>query len=174
MSDDPFWGNLFRRRFNREHELYEILKAVPIFQDLNRRDFKKIHGILHFRDFSAGEAVVREGDAGVGMYIVMSGGVEIVQSGEDGATNRLATFGPGDFFGDQVLVDESPRTASAIATEATKAVGFFRPDLLELIERNPRLGLKIVMRLSQTISIRLRQTNRLLKESRDRVKEIEN
>ena len=70
-------------------------------------------------------------------------------------------------FGDQVLLDESPRTASAIAQEACHAIGFFRPDLLELIERNPRLGLKIVMRLSQMITVRLRQTNRLLKEARE-------
>ena len=49
--------------------------------------------------------------------------------------------------------------------EAGHIIGFFRPDLLELIENNPRLGLKIVMRLSQMISVRLRHTNRLLKEA---------
>ena len=107
------------------------------------------------------------------MYVILSGEVEIVQQGEDGSQIKLASFGPGDFFGDVVLLDESPRTASAIATESCQAIGFFRPDLLELIEHNPRLGLKIVMRLSQMISVRLRQTNRLLKEARERVREAE-
>ena len=86
---------------------------------------------------------------------------------------ELVTFGEGDFFGDQVLLDESARTASAVARSSTRAVGFFRPDLLELIERNPRLGLKIVMRLSHMISVRLRHTNRLLKEARDQARRAE-
>ena len=107
------------------------------------------------------------------MYVILSGEVSIVQEGTDGQQLELAQFGPGDFFGDQVLLDESPRTASVLTRSTTRAVGFFRPDLLELIERNPRLGLKIVMRLSQMISVRLRQTNRLLKEARGRARKAE-
>ena len=107
------------------------------------------------------------------MYVILSGEVSIVQQGTDGQQLELAQFGPGDFFGDQVLLDESPRTASVLTRSTTRAIGFFRPDLLELIERNPRLGLKIVMRLSQMISVRLRQTNRLLKEARGRARKAE-
>jgi|AP95_1055475.scaffolds.fasta_scaffold06979_2 CRP-like cAMP-binding protein len=166
MVDDPFWGNLFHRRRRGEDQLYDILSEIPIFRDLSRRDFARLEGILHRRSYAPGEAIVTEGDMGVGMYVILSGEVTIVQQGEGESVIKLATFGPGDFFGDQVLLDESPRTASAIAQEACHAIGFFRPDLLELIEHNPRLGLKIVMRLSQMISVRLRQTNRLLKEAR--------
>ena len=101
------------------------------------------------------------------MYIILSGDVDIVHQVEDGSMQKLAQLGAGDFFGEQALLDESPRTAAAIAASPCKAIGFFRPDLLELIESNPRLGLKIVMRLSQMISVRLRHTNRLLKEARE-------
>ena len=135
--------------------------------------FERLRGILHRRSFSTDEAIVTEGDMGVGMYVILSGEVAILQEGVDGKMIELATFGEGDFFGDQVLLDASARTASAVAREATRAVGFFRPDLLELIERNPRLGLKIVMRLSHMISLRLRHTNRLLKEARDHVRRAE-
>lgn len=173
MASDPFWSNIFSRRDSSGDELYEILSKVPIFQDLSRREFERIRGILHRRSYGTEEAIVREGDVGVGMYVILSGEVSIVQEGVDGKMVPLARFGPGDFFGDQVLLDESARTASAIASEPTRAVGFFRPDLLELIERNPRLGLKIVMRLSHMISVRLRQTNRLLKETRDQVRRAE-
>lgn len=166
MADDPFWSNIFRHNAKTEDELYEILTKVPIFKDLNRREFDRIESILHRRTYAADECIVREGDMGVGMYVILSGEVDIVHVGDSGEEVRLATFGPGDFFGDQVLVDESARTASVIVRQPCRAVGFFRPDLLELIERNPRLGLKIVMRLSQMISLRLRQTNRLLKEAR--------
>ena len=168
MADDPFWSNIFRRNSQSEDELYEILTKVPIFKDLNRREFKKIESILHRRSYAADECIVTEGDMGVGMYVILAGEVEIVHAAENGEEVRLASFGAGDFFGDQVLVDESARTASAIARAPCRAVGFFRPDLLELIERSPRLGLKIVLRLSQMMSVRLRHTNRLLKEARAR------
>jgi CRP-like cAMP-binding protein len=173
MALDPFWGNLFSRRDRSGDDLYEILSKVPIFQDLSRREFERMRGILHRRSFSTDEAIVREGDVGVGMYVILSGEVAILQEGTDGKMIELVTFGEGDFFGDQVLLDESARTASAVARSSTRAVGFFRPDLLELIERNPRLGLKIVMRLSHMISVRLRHTNRLLKEARDQARRAE-
>ena len=173
MAIDPFWGNLFRRDSKEKDELFNILKEVPIFQDLNRRELNKIEGILHRRSYAADESIVKEGELGVGMYIVVNGQVDIIQSGEDGNIMRLATFGAGDFFGEQALLNESPRTASALASVACQAVGFFRPDLLDLIESDPRLGLKIVMRLSQMISVRLRQTNRMLKEARDTAKAVE-
>ena len=173
MADDPFWSNLFKRRSREETELFDVLSKVPIFQDLSRREFDRLEGILHRRSFAIDEYIVKEGDVGVGMYIILSGEVRIVHLSADGEELVLTTFGAGDFFGDQALLEESPRTASAIAAEPCIALGFFRPDLLELIESNPHLGLKIIMRLSQMISIRLRQTNRLLKEARDRADELE-
>lgn len=165
---DPFWGRLFNRQHEKKETLFEVLQRIPIFQDFNQREFAKIEDILHHRTFSTGEAIVREGEKGVGMYIILSGQVQILHAGEQGQPIKLATLGPGDFFGEQALLDESPRTASALAVEPCQAIGFFRPDMLELIDRNPRTGLKVVMHLSQMISFRLRQTNRLLKEARER------
>tara|TARA_Y100000588_G_C14237226_1_gene917884 strand:+ start:718 stop:1266 length:549 start_codon:yes stop_codon:yes gene_type:complete len=173
MPLDPFWGNLFRRRTKEEEEVYVIYRQVPIFQELSRREIDKLEGILHHRTFAPDEFIVKEGELGAGMYIVISGQVDIRQQGEEETVQHLATFGPGDFFGEQALLDESPRTASAVAITACQAVGFFRPDLLELVESNPHLGLKIVMRLSHMISVRLRQTNHLLKEIRDKQRQAE-
>jgi len=172
MPSDPFWSNIFRRRDKEEADVFDMLKKVPIFQDLGRREFNKIESILHRRNWNADEGIINEGDPGVGMYIIVAGEVRITQVGEDGVQQQLATLTGGDFFGEQALLDESPRTASAYANETCRIIGFFRPDLLELIESNPRLGLKIVMRLSQMISVRLRHTNRLLKEARMRVKQV--
>ena len=171
MPSDPFWSNIFRRRDKEERDVFDILKKIPIFQDLSRREFNKIESILHRRNWNADEAIINEGDPGLGMYIIVAGEVRITQVGEDGVQQQLTTLAGGDFFGEQALLDESPRTASAYANEPCRIIGFFRPDLLELIESNPRSGLKIVMRLSQMISVRLRHTNRLLKEARMRVKQ---
>ena len=141
MPSYPFWSNIFRRRDKEETDVFDILKKVPIFQDLSRREFNKIESILHRRNWNADEAIINEGDPGLGMYIIVAGEVRITQVGEDGVQQQLATLTGGDFFGEQALLDESPRTASAYANEPCRIIGFFRPDLLELIERNPRLGL---------------------------------
>ena len=172
MPSDPFWSNIFRRRDKEATDVFDILKKIPIFQDLGRREFNKIESILHRRNWNADEAIINEGDPGLGMYIIVAGEVRITQVGEDGVQQQLTTLAGGDFFGEQALLDESPRTASAYANEPCRIIGFFRPDLLELIESNPRLGLKIVMRLSQMISVRLRHANRLLREARMRVKQV--
>jgi CRP/FNR family transcriptional regulator, cyclic AMP receptor protein len=163
---DPFWSNLFRRRLHDDDPVLEMVRGVPIFQDLNTRELRQLKSILHRRQFSDGEVIVREGEKGSGMYVIVSGQVRITQRAEDGTPQALAELGPGDFFGEQALLDETPRTASVGSIERCELVGFFRPDLLTLIENNPRRGLHIILRLSQIISVRLRHTNRLLKEAR--------
>ena len=172
MPSDPSRSNIVRRRDKAEADVFNILKKIPIFQDLSRREFNKIESILHRRNWNADEAIINEGDPGLGMYIIVAGEVRITQVGEDGVQQQLATLTGGDFFGEQALLDESPRPASAYANAPCRIIGFFRPDLLELIESNPRSGLKIVMRLSQMISVRLRHTNQLLREARMRVKQV--
>jgi CRP/FNR family transcriptional regulator, cyclic AMP receptor protein len=168
LLNDPFWTNIFRRRTSEEQAEAELLRKVPIFQDLTGREFVQLERILHRRSYATDDYIVREGDVGVGMYVIISGKVDIVQGEDAKSRSRLATFERGDFFGEQGLLDESPRTASAVTLGPTRAIGFFRPDLLDIIERYPRLGLKIVLHLSQMISVRLRHTNRLLKETQDR------
>jgi CRP/FNR family cyclic AMP-dependent transcriptional regulator len=72
----------------------------------------------------------------------------------------------GDFFGEMALLLESPRTASAVAHEPTKLLGFFQPDLFSLLETKPKTGNKILLHLAQMIAERLRQStieNRYLK-----------
>ena len=173
MPPDPFWSNLFRRRDRDGDELYEVLSKVPVFQDLSRREFERVREVLHPRTYSAEETIVRAGDPGVGMYIILSGEVAVLQEEADGAAVEVATFGEGDFFGDQVLLDESPRPASAVARQSTRVVGFYRPELIQLIESQPRIGVKVVMQLSRMAAVRLRQTNRLLREARQRVRRLE-
>ncbi|MCY3739214.1 MAG: cyclic nucleotide-binding domain-containing protein [Gemmatimonadaceae bacterium] len=173
MPPDPFWSNLFRRRDHGGDELYEVMSKVPVFQDLSRREFERVREVLHPRTYAAEEAIVREGDPGVGMYVILSGEVAVLQEEGDGAAVEVATFGEGDFFGDQVLLDESPRNASAVARQPTRVMGFYRAELLQLIQSQPRIGLKVVMQLSRMAAVRLHQTNRLLREARQRVRRLE-
>lgn len=164
MTDDNephsiIWKNIFRDRSENQLTVPEVLKNVPMFSELNPREINKLASIVHLRTYSAGETVFLQGDPGLGMYVIEKGQVSIRMITDSGAEKELSVLTDGDFFGELSLLDESPRSASAVATVPSKIIGFFRPDLLELLNRSPKIGIKVLLKLSETIGGRLRLTN---------------
>ncbi|MGA9118550.1 MAG: cyclic nucleotide-binding domain-containing protein [Bacteroidota bacterium] len=153
------WARLLGARINdgqsRTSHL-ALLARVPIFQNLNRRELISVDRILHRRDYLPDEIIFRQGEPGMGMYVVQEGKVAIISEPEN---QQLFEMQDGDFFGEVALLDEGPRSASAVARTNCTVLGFFQPDLFELIDRNPRLGLKIVLRIARHIGSRLRQAD---------------
>ncbi|MGB5872168.1 MAG: cyclic nucleotide-binding domain-containing protein [Bacteroidota bacterium] len=134
----------------------EILKGIPIFDGLTKRELTAVERILHERHYQTDEIIFRQEEPGMGMYIIESGSVGIVS--EPGGV-QFSELNVGDFFGELALLDEAPRSATAVAKTPCRVFGFFQPDLFSLIERDPRLGVKIVLRLAQIIGSRLRRAN---------------
>jgi len=100
------------------------------------------------------------------MFIIISGSVEIYLD-SDGSKKVLAELKEQDFFGEIALLDTEPRSAGAVATAPSTLLGFFRPDLLSLMERNPALSSKILTNLGAVLAERLRKTNQLLAAKSD-------
>jgi len=161
MYMSKLWENIFKIRQKQTDQIDDILMKIPVFQDLKQGELRKIRHILHQREYKKNEVIFNEGDVGLGMYIIIGGSVEIVCEPE---SHILAELGEGDFFGELSLLDDSPRSASAITTTPCKIVCFFKPELLDLIDRNPKLGSKILFKLAWTISERLKITNEQLRE----------
>jgi len=170
MQEDSFWGNIFRKNPKDNEDIYTVLKRVPIFQDLDKRELKAVERILHHRLYMADELVFNEGDPGVGMYIILKGKILITLGAEK---KVLAMLANGDFFGEMALLLESPRTASAISKETTSLLGFFQPDLFGLLETHPRTGNKILQRLAQMIAERLRLVNLENRQLKNKINEIQ-
>jgi signal transduction histidine kinase len=106
--------------------------------------------------FAAGEVIFSAGDPGDGFYVVEHGRVRISAVVGQNETRTLAMIEPGDFFGEMAVVDDAPRSASAIADVPTKAFFLSREILLGLLQDNPRLALRIV----REFSVRMRALNR--------------
>jgi CRP/FNR family transcriptional regulator, cyclic AMP receptor protein len=138
------------------HSIESILRKVPIFEDLSKRELASVERILHEREYQAEEIIFRENEPGMGMYIIHSGCVAIIS---EAGQLQLSEFSDGDFFGDVSLLDDAPRSATAVAKCPSRIFGFFQPDLFGLMARDPRLGLKIVFRLARLLAERLRKTN---------------
>ncbi len=138
---------------------------MPVFADLSRRELREVERIIHQRDYAVGEAIFQMGDPGLGMYIIIRGQVQIANDEDPANLVVYSEMGDGDFFGDLALVDESDRSASALATTETRLLAFFRPELRDIITRLPALGNKILLNLAKVTAKRLRATNDLLIEA---------
>jgi CRP-like cAMP-binding protein len=165
-----FWGNIFKKKKKEEYNIYRVLKNVPLFKDLNRSELKSVERILHHREYKENETIIKEGDIGLGMYIIEYGVVYIIT----GAENKLlAVLSKGDFFGEIALLLEMPRTATAVAHKPTKLLGFFEPELTALLESHPKTGNKILFRLAAMIAERLRQGTLENMELRSKLEALE-
>ena len=140
----------------------KLLSGVPIFSQLSSRELRQVSSIVHQRQYVSGELVFTQGDPGLGMYVIEHGKVEIIFRDDAGTEKKLAVLADGDFFGELSLLDESPRSATALAKTESKIIGFFRPDLIDLLSRSPKLGTKILFKLGEVIGTRLRVTNEQL------------
>jgi CRP-like cAMP-binding protein len=172
------WENYFKPT-TKEKEINAILKENILFQDLTKKQLKFVANIVHLRKYRKDETIFRQGEVGVGMYIILQGAVDITVE-ENQAQERthrqevvMTKLGPGDFFGELSLVEEGGRrSATAAATDKTTLIGFFKPDLLEILERNPAAGVKITLRLGEVLGRRLRETNDRVSVLEDQIKQF--
>ena len=156
------WENLFRKQAAAK-TVDSVLQENFLFETLSKKELRFVSHVIHLRTFKQSEPVFRQGDLGVGMYIIYSGSVDIFVENPSSSVEKQMNFvtklQTGDFFGELSLVeDSSRRTATAIACEETVLIGFFKPDLIDIIERQPATGVKILLRLSETLGRRLKET----------------
>ena len=130
----------------------DLLSAIPLFEELSSRELDAVQRLLHRREYVAGESIFVQGEPGLGMYIIARGEVSI-QSEPTG--RELVALNNGDFFGEIALLNEVIRTATARAATDCTLLSLFQPDLLGLLDRNPRLGVKILVALSRLVGLRL-------------------
>jgi CRP/FNR family transcriptional regulator, cyclic AMP receptor protein len=132
------------------------LKKIPLFQDLTLKELRRIEESLYLRRYRPDESIFREGEPGLGMYIVHKGSVWIqgANESESAASEPALELGPGDIFGEAALLEEQVHRVSARARTHTELLGFFRPDFTALNYYNPCLGSKLLVSLGRVISRR--------------------
>jgi CRP/FNR family transcriptional regulator len=142
----------------RSAEVVELLARVPVFSTLVPADLQRIAELAVPRDFEPGQVVFREGDSSDTCYIVRSGRARAVREHSDGRTITLATFGPGDIFGELAMFEDERRSATVEAIEPTTAVAVLGPDMRRLMTEHPGIATRLVIALGR----RLRESNERL------------
>jgi CRP-like cAMP-binding protein len=142
----------------RSVEVVELLARVPVLSTLEVEDLERIAELAVPREFEPGQVVFREGDASDTCYIVRSGRARAVREHAGGRTITLATFGPGDIFGELALFEDERRSATVEAIEPTSVVAVLGPDMRRLMIEHPGISSRLVIALGR----RLRETNERL------------
>ena len=143
-------------------ETAALLGRVPVFEALRPEDLVRVADVAVPRSFRGGEVVFREGDDSDTCYIVRSGHARAVREHGDGRQITLATFGPGDFFGELAMFDDERRSATVEAVDALDVLGIPGVDMRALLSRHPEIAVKLVISLGR----RLRAANeRLARQS---------
>src|SRR3954471_11225494 len=139
-----------------------LLGRVPVFETLGPDDITHVADVAVPRSFRGGEVVFREGDDSDTCYVVRSGHARAVREHADGRQITLATFGPGDIFGELAMFDDERRSATVEAVDDLDVLGIPGVDMRSLLVRFPDIAVKLVIALGR----RLRAANeRLARQS---------
>jgi CRP/FNR family transcriptional regulator, cyclic AMP receptor protein len=133
----------------------QLLKSVPFFANLSQEEADELAEKLVVRRFSPDQIIFHLGDPGGLLYIIISGKVKISRSTPEGQEALLAILGPGDFFGELALLDDSPRSATAEAIEPTETLTLHREQFMAFIDGNPGFAHHVLY----TLATRIRHLN---------------
>ncbi len=125
-----------------------LLRNVDIFSGLSPELTEQLVRSLNSISLKKNTLIFGKDSDGDGLYIIRSGQVKVVLQNEEGKEIILATFQPGDFFGEMSLLDGRPRSANVFTTQNTQLLVLSRQSLFQHIEQYPTTGLKILMEMS--------------------------
>jgi CRP/FNR family transcriptional regulator len=124
-------------------EAEESLRNVALFQALQPKQIKSLAKWTTERAFEPGQAIVTEGQMGLGLYCIVSGRVSVSLRTPSGQ-RELRTMGPGESFGELALLDNKPRSATVTAVEPTTVLILDKVQFLAELRTYPEIALALI------------------------------
>jgi CRP/FNR family cyclic AMP-dependent transcriptional regulator len=133
----------------------EALRTVPIFSELSDEDITSLAHLAIRKRYPKDTVVFFENEEGDFFFTILEGRIKVTILGDDGREVILSMLGPGDFFGEMALLDNEPRSATAIAVEESELLSLHRSDFQSVLNDNR----SITTALIRVLSARLRRAN---------------
>ncbi len=137
----------------------EQLKSVELFSSLKDRALERVSSIAQEESHPRGANIFQHGDVGDKVYLILDGKVRIARQVPGMGEEALAVLGAGQVFGEMALLDESPRSADALAHENCRLLAIAKEDLDDLLFRDKELAYEVLWSTVHMLVGRLRSTN---------------
>jgi CRP/FNR family cyclic AMP-dependent transcriptional regulator len=140
----------------------ELLGRLPLFKGLPDQALEDVTRSVRLRGYTRGTVIFHKDDPGSLLYVILKGAVSITLPSAEGKDLVLSILSAGDFFGELSLIDEEPRSATAVAVDDdTQTLILPREVFIELIRAHPQMAIQIMALLSR----RLREADSLAQDS---------
>jgi len=131
-----------------------LLQQIPLFTDLPQEQLRSLVSVLERRTYRKGQIILRQGDQGDSLFVIVSGRVRIYTISPDGHEWSVWFYDRGDFFGEMALLSGEPRSANAQAMQRTEVLILRRRAFRNYLLSDSLTAVRIIEALSQ----RLRRT----------------
>jgi CRP/FNR family transcriptional regulator, cyclic AMP receptor protein len=127
-------------------EKLDLLRGIPLFAKLDRHKIARVGELTDQVDVPAGKMLIRQGDTGGDLMVLVSGQVAIERDGV-----RVATLGGGDFFGEISLIDGRPRTATVTTETPSRLLVVSHREFHALMDQIPEVAAQILEALADRV-----------------------
>jgi hypothetical protein len=162
-------GDVSERDESRAKKLQlkrDILARMPLFRPLADRELLRVLQVTDVAAFKNNDVVIKEGDRGEELYIVLSGKVKVQRGGA-----QLATLNPGDHVGEMALIRSAPRSATVVSDGDSELMVIRRPDFFEILRKEHQLAVKLLWQFLGVLADRLAETSKELGHAREELAE---
>ena len=133
-----------------------VLKTVPLFTSFPEDYLRMLTAVVTRKSAPRSTTIMASGDAIDSLYMILSGRLKVMMSDSDGKEVILSILGPGEFFGEMGLIDDSPRSASVVAIEACELLAITKRDFKKCLAENFEMAMAVMRGLVR----RLREADR--------------
>ena len=151
-----------KKRGAKRTDILSFIKGVDIFRDLPKEAKLYLSQCLSYRHYKPGETIVKDGDVGNSLFIIVEGFVSVMVKAGGGEYIETNRIGAGNYFGEMALLRGSPRTANIIAISSTVVCEITQEDIAKFVEKRPEIKTAFNKNLTQ----RIKENKTKIKEHR--------
>jgi CRP/FNR family transcriptional regulator, cyclic AMP receptor protein len=125
----------------------DLIKRVPLFGSASKSELEEIASLADEIDLPEGRQLIREGDTGREFFVLIEGSAEVERGGK-----KVASIGPGDFFGEIALIAKTPRNATITTTSPVRALVITDRAFRQLLDHSPQIAVGVLNALAERLA----------------------
>src|SRR5262245_39602879 len=130
----------------------DLISKIDFFSGLDDKILKKLADASIMRQFTKNETIVRQGEMGLGLYVIARGRVKVDRE-QNGVRLQVAELGPEMFFGEMSLLDNKPRSATVTGIEDSECLLLTRDSFVKLMNKYPEIPIRMARVLAERVRV---------------------